>query len=1275
MILVSRIRPFFSKFIKKCWMPFAILLITLAILFSLFRALTPWAKQYKGEVEQHLSALLGQPVVISSMETSWYWFAPVLKLNQVTVSDRQDQVLTLSKLMIGINLLSSVWHWRIEPGILYIDDVHLTLRQKDNRWEVDGLRHGEQLPKLTSDSYLPILSWLLGQQKIIIKNLSALVHLNDGSLLPVAALNFTAVNHSGHYRLKGTAKLAQTTSTELLILADLHLNPKALHKGSGHAYFSVHRFLPAQWKDFFPKNPYHIEGGKGDFEIWLDVLKGEVSALQTQFNFHRISWNKEGSPHSQFIQFLEANLAWTQTNNGWKLSGDHINLRSDGTRWPQNSFLVNYEKAPQNYRVFIKELLVGPILKQDIDWPEIMQPILAVHPIGQLHDTQIGVKNNHVDYLLSRFANLSWQGQGNLPTVSNLSGAIHWQPSTGRLELDGENTILAPKNLTPIIFSQANAAFEWKELSHGLRISMERLILSHPDFVFSARGALDEPFLPDVRHLQLAGEFSADNAAKWLAYIPSQYLKPKLDDWLKHAIKRIDNVSGQFTINGALTDFPFDKMPGEFSIVSRFSGMDLLFNKKWPLMRDVDTYIRLDKRSLNFDVLHGNLNGILLEQANLRIDDVGLDKETLLAHGKVEAPGNKIRDYILASPLKKRLKKLKSLDFKELLGLDLQLEIPLYPENDEVLARGAITFNDNEMIFHHALNDVVLSHLSGILQFDEHGISTSELKGRLLGDPVDIHLQSIGEPKPATVVNIQGNTTIDLLQEKFDLPLFSFLDGHLSIQSKLTLTNDPNDMDHIQITSPLEGVAIDLPSPLGKSFEQSAPLTIDIDFNSEKALKMSFNYDNRIASDLWFIAAKDSFALKNGQIQIGKDSVEWKNSPGIQIAGTLSEVNVGKWQKVFNKLPANLSSPKLLDSIQIVDVKIGDVTIWDQNYKKVGIKANKIDADAWAIQLNQNDIAGNLRYQRTSNTLSGRFQRLYLSKSIFNHNHNNIASALKPADVPNLNLTIDVLKWNAIGMGGVAIKSNSSNSLWHLESCTIKSPAYQLTMQGDWRQTEGKNTTTFQANLQISKLADTLESWHITPAVEAHQGNVDFSGEWPGAINEFSLAKTSGQINIMLKNGRITHLSPETEEKLGLGKMLSILSLQTIPRRLKLDFSDLAHGGYSYDTFKGSFAFNKGVMTTTDSYIDGPVAYASMKGDLDVIKQLYDVNLHISPHITASLPIVATIAGGPIAGLATWVASKIINQGMQTVTGYTYKVSGPWSNPVVQQVSIFKKKS
>jgi uncharacterized protein YhdP len=278
-----------------------------------------------------------------------------------------------------------------------------------------------------------------------------------------------------------------------------------------------------------------------------------------------------------------------------------------------------------------------------------------------------------------------------------------------------------------------------------------------------------------------------------------------------------------------------------------------------------------------------------------------------------------------------------------------------------------------------------------------------------------------------------------------------------------------------------------------------------------------------------------------------------------------------------------------------------------------------------------------------------------------------------PDQIPNLNLRVDNLSIGTVQVGDLTLKSKSSPERWLIEYCRIESPIYQFNIQGDWTHKEKKDRTQLQVKLNLKDLAKALERWHISPAVDAGKGDMEFKGGWNDAVYNFSLAALDGSMYLKLKNGIITHLSHNTEEKLGLGKLLSILSLQTIPRRLKLDFSDLSHEGYSFDVFKGNFTFNKGLMSTQDSYLDGPVAFASMKGTLDLVRELYDLNLRISPHITASLPIVATIAGGPIAGLAAWVANKIINQSMQKISAYSYKVSGPWNQPVVQQLSIVKQ--
>ena len=310
-------------------MPLAILLILMAIFFSLFRALTPWAKQYKGKVEQHLSTLLGQPVTINDMETSWYWFEPVLKLNDVVLSDQKDHVLKFNKLLVGIDLFSSLWHWQIKPGVLYIEDAHITLRQEGDHWDVDGLSNKKQSVTFDSNSYLPILSWVFSQEKIIIKHVSAKVYFSDGTVIPLQELNVTAFNSYGHYRVKGSAKLEQKVPTELAIIADLQLDPFALNKAIAHAYVSINHIVPSQWQVFFPETKIRVKGGQGDIQLWLDVDKGQLTNLQSTVDLNQLHWKQKGKAKNHYLQSAHANLAWKQTKTGWTFSGDKINLFID----------------------------------------------------------------------------------------------------------------------------------------------------------------------------------------------------------------------------------------------------------------------------------------------------------------------------------------------------------------------------------------------------------------------------------------------------------------------------------------------------------------------------------------------------------------------------------------------------------------------------------------------------------------------------------------------------------------------------------------------------------------------------------------------------------------------------------------------------------------------------------------------------------------------------------------------------------------------------------
>lgn len=1272
-LIFSKFKIVSIKILKKLRIPLVIMVVSFAIIFSLFRALTPWVAKYKSEFEKQASLKLGQPVKIQNLETSWYWFRPVLKLNDVKILDDRNKTLHLNKLLVGIDLWSSLWNWQIKPGILYISDVSLVVKEKDDRWEVDGLKHDKQTMQVGADNaYLPVLGWLLSQERIIVKHFCAEIYFANGDTISLQDFNFKAVNSYGTYKIYGDAKLKQKNPTSVSILAQLQINPDALSKVSGNIYLSLQNFLPDQWYRFLPKFSYRVKNGLCNIDAWVDIKDGVLANLQTIVDFKGLELLEIKTAKQHKAKFIKANIAWRKLKSGWQIIADKINISLDGVNWPQNKISVEYSSETNDYSVFIQKILVEPLFSTDVHWPEILQSVVKLHPKGELYDTQIRIRDGEVNYFLTRFMNIGWFGKNNLPAVKQISGVLYWEPTEGRLALDGEKTTIAIAKYEPLSFDVFNADIYWKALNNGFRVNLDRFILSNENLVLSSTGVLDN-FKTANSNIRLEAEFSAKNAQNLLQYIPSGHLKPKFEEWLKKDVKQIGHASGKMILKGKLEDFPYDNNKGKFVVMSHVSGVDLAINSSWPLNRDIDADLEFNKRSFTANVDQANLEGLLINKLNLVVDNIGSGTESLLIHGEIEAPGLQMKNYIYATPLKDRLARWKNIDIDDQFWVDLNLDIPLYPENNHVVASGEMVFSENPVIFNLSETKVRVTDVSGSLKFNEYGLTNGKLRGGLDGFPITLQARSIITPTDRTEINIAGEASLDYLQKIIKSPILNLLYGNLKLEGLWTIYPDINISDNLHLATNLQGVGSSLPTPFKKVAEDMAPLFADIEFGAENKIDMHVNYNQILDGRFLFSYLDNNFKFDKGELLLDKKLANLPKGSGLKLSGFIDKLDVANWQVELAKLPKEKNSSSIVDTLSNVDLQIGSLVLYGRSYDNLILKAQKNTKNDWSIAMNQDSFsASDLHYNVVNNTFKGVIDNLYLDIP-FESESRHLQWQLQPTDIPNMDISIKDFKINKIDIGKIAFKSTSSTQNWTLNSLDIKSSDYNLRAEAQWKAAANNQRTDIKANLRIDDLAKSLERLNITPVVHSKHGRVIFDGGWDGAIYDFSLKDLVGDMFVTLKSGRISNFDKEVEEKLGLGKLLSILSLQTIPRRLKLDFSDLSQNGYSFDIFKGNFLFSKGIMSTTDSYIDGPVAYAKMTGNLDLSKHLYDINLRITPYITASLPVVATIAGGPIAGFATWVASSIINKGMQNITGYTYKISGPWLNPVVQQVKIYRK--
>lgn len=1253
---------------KKAWLGIAIVIIFAAVLSSTFRALTPFSVRYKSTLEEYFSQLIGEKISISSMQTGWYWFEPVIKLKEVRLKQGKKSF-ELGDLQVGISLWDSLIHWQIQPGLLYVENLNFSVRQTGNQWQINGLDHPRPTSSLTTLSYQSFLSWVLARQKILFKHSRLTVFFQDKTSLTIQEFNTAFIRKGSQYSITGNAKLKP--NSQLKWVGELSFDDN-WQSSQGKAYFSGQN-LPLALGQKLMASPLKIKKGQGDIELWLDWQKGLPHQVQSQIYLHDLEGEDELSHQRYQIAYMHANLMWSRLKTGWLLAADEFKLRMPGYSIPKNKWQITYQNDTQALTVYVKEIGLDFLLAQARPWSLVKDKTPTLD--GVLCDTKLHFVNKELTYALTRFSKVAWQSPAKELAVNNLNGILHWQPDEGRLEIDSKKLVIKPEKQAKKTVA-LNGSFNWKSLSHGWHVNVEQFVINHPEFVFSANGALDDLSADDAGQVTLSAQLLAKNTEKWLTYLPDNLLKPKLTVWLKKNIKHIDQLVAQINVNGPAKAFPFDNKEGEFSIKGHVLGADIEFVNDWPLLTQAEAFLSVNKRLLDISIVDGRLQDIPIENGNVTIDDIGHDKEVLLLHTKIGVRAASGLTYILASPLKTKLNALKMLKMQGKLFLDLRLEAALYPENDEVLALGDITFKENKVIVNHAINNLILDKVSGTLQFDQEGILDSYLSANIMDYPVSMLMKSVRLPSPYVEVTMKAKTSIEVLRDKFDFPLFSLMKGSLWLKSVLIITDEPKDLDQIKLSTTLKGVAIALPTPFGKEANSKIPLSLNIQFNTERALRIRMTYGEQLSSDIWFNGHKGHFELQKGEIRLGQGQALWQKQDGLQVVGVLSQFNWQQWQKTLQQLSKGNSNNALLKSLQFIDVVIKQVIIGEHRYNNAAIQMVKLPKKEWSIEIKQEEITGTVYYQQAKHLLKGTIDSLRLKKESHPlENNTPVFSSLKVKDMPALDIVIRQLYVESIHLGKMVIKASTEKNTWQLDSCQMSSPFYQLNAKGQWTRTETLNQSKLQGDFIINDLAKTLEQWHMSPVIEAKKGHIQFQGHWPGAFHQFALKTLSGQMAMVFKNGRITHLSPETEEKLGLGKLLSILSLQTIPRRLKLDFSDLSHDGYSFDEFKGRFIIRNGLMSTEDSYINGPIAYASMKGDLDIGKQLYNLDLNVSPHVTASLPVVATIAGGPIAGIATWAISKIINRGVEKISAYTYKISGPWKQPLVQQVSIIRKKT
>jgi uncharacterized protein YhdP len=187
-------------------------------------------------------------------------------------------------------------------------------------------------------------------------------------------------------------------------------------------------------------------------------------------------------------------------------------------------------------------------------------------------------------------------------------------------------------------------------------------------------------------------------------------------------------------------------------------------------------------------------------------------------------------------------------------------------------------------------------------------------------------------------------------------------------------------------------------------------------------------------------------------------------------------------------------------------------------------------------------------------------------------------------------------------------------------------------------------------------------------AVRNAPTNIAGSFVWTGAPNEFDYPSLGGTLALKTGAGQFTKIDP------GIGKLLGVLSLQALPRRITLDFRDVFSEGFAFDDIHGDFRIDKGQMRTDNLTLEGPAAKVTLTGIIDLARETQQLDVRVKPALSSTLSAGAAVLflANPVVGAAvgagTLLAQKLLNDPLDQLFSYDYRVTGSWSDPQVARV-------
>ncbi len=932
-------------------------------------------------------------------------------------------------------------------------------------------------------------------------------------------------------------------------------------------------------------------------------------------------------------------------------------------------------------------LIATPIL------PETMRRTLQRHrPLGMVQDLRLRLDLSQEPPHAQGHARLSdfgWQGDGQLPGITGIDAQTWLDGTRALLRLNSENVSIdsAGHLRERLRFNQLQGDISLFLAAHDAvnprsKLAMHGLKLNNPDLELSLDVRLD---LPTTGSPLIDATGSLNNVAteRVPAYLPVKVLEKDALTWLDLALENSQGFVPQAAIRlqGALDQFPyFLHNSGLFSVIVDFEHLNLNYAPipapGWKPAEKLYGQLSFINDGLSGVIRRGQIQEVVLDAGALAIPH--FDHPRLDLALKLHGDSAQMLDVLKHSPLFKSPRDLDAFKLSGSAKLDLDMGIRLDPR-DRIPDRVEGWYRpQNARLQTFGLD---FSKLNGELHFVNLDFDSQNLSAVLHENPAQVRVSSHLSPGTAAIdrgYHIEMDTQTQLGDWLQPAPsILAKLPGRFPLHAKLILSDDPlnNATMRLDLASDLSGLGIDFPAPLYKAAATPRPTEARLSFKNEQIEHISLTQPGLLDGQFKL----NDQGIKAGAIHFGQDNygkTQELKADELRLSGTLDSFNLDEWIKALSAEATGESTflpPTLRISSKVKQLHaLGSV--WDN----VPIEGTH-NAQGWNIELDAPRVSGQivLPTQATPEVpVEVKLSRLMFPETPPSPAPNTPTppfepSPIDPASLPPLHLSLDELSYGDLKLRDINLRarpqaasaSPKGESAWLISPLSAKGTSLALQGQAAWRRSaEGHPHSALELEFSSDNVGAALTGLGAKHALRA--GRLDdsrLSLTWPGGLQQFDWARAHGQGQMHILDGEIDKV------ELGAGRVLGLISLTELPRRLILDFGDVFGNGLRFDRLDSEMTLNDGKLQATRFEMASSALKLKISGYGDMRDQSLHYQMVATPSLGNVLPIVGTVAGGPIIGGATFVAQKLFELAGGSFVTLNYQISGTWDNPIIER--------